>query len=397
MSHKPHHGHHGHHEQHGGHHAQGAAAAADHPQDKPRTAPAHIGFAFDIDGVLLKGRKVLHQATRSLSLLNDKKVPYILLTNGGGVTEARKAEDLSAKLGVSIRPEQVVLSHSPMRELAARYADKLVLVVGSDSCKDVALSYGFTRPVLPAEVFAWNPAMWPFKSSEGIQARPLGRRSLLEDRMSCSLLTHRRPPLQPCTIDFTREPISAVLVFNDSRDWGRDIQIIIDLMRSKGGFLATESDRSEPQSLPLYFSNSDLIWANDYPVNRFAQGAFRLALETLYEASRGRLRCELTDGQRLVYTKFGKPEHATYKFATRMLHDHAKSLWPNETLPCRTVYAVGDNPASDIHGANKHGWESILVRTGVWRESHGHDHGAGHVVHDVEEAVHLVLKKEHIL
>lgn len=28
---------------------------------------------------------------------------------------------------------------------------------------------------------------------------------------------------------------------------------------------------------------------------------------------------------------------------------------------------VGDNPASDIAGANGYGWESILVRTGVFR------------------------------
>ncbi|KAI8923782.1 HAD-like domain-containing protein [Entophlyctis helioformis] len=325
------------------------------------THPAHLGFAFDIDGVLLKGKKVLKQATHSLSLLNAKKIPYILLTNGGGVTEEAKATELSHKLNAHIHPSQVVLSHSPMHALASKYADKIVLVVGKNSCKDVALSYGFRRPVHPDDVFAWNPAMWPFKSPAGIEK---------------------------CDIDFSKEPISAVLVFHDSRDWGRDIQIIIDLMRSKGGFLATETDKSEPQSLPLYFSNSDFVWSNDYPVNRFAQGAFRLALEALY--------VELTGGQTLQYTKFGKPEHATYKYATDMLQAYARTLWPNEELPCRKVYAVGDNPASDIHGANQHGWESILVRTGVWKESHGHNHGAGHVVHDVQEAVHWALEKERI-
>ncbi len=28
---------------------------------------------------------------------------------------------------------------------------------------------------------------------------------------------------------------------------------------------------------------------------------------------------------------------------------------------------VGDNPAADIAGANAHGWESILLRTGVYK------------------------------
>eukprot|EP00842_Homolaphlyctis_polyrhiza_P000368 jgi/Hompol1/1331/HPOL_002681-RA len=271
-----------------------------------------------------------------------------------------------------------------MRQLASKYENKIVLIVGSDSCKNVAISYGFKRPVLCDELVMWNPSMCPFRHINDIKVK----------------------------IDATDFQISAVLVFNDSQDWGRDMQIIIDLMRSKDGMIGTESGKGEPQSLPLYFSNSDFIWSNDFPVNRFAQGAFRLALETLYE--------ELSGGQRLAYTKYGKPEHATYKyvaivwciivlavtwlvisylnyrFATERLHEYAKKLWPEEQLPCRTVYAVGDNPASDIHGANKHGWESILVRTGVWRESHGHNHGAGFVVHHVEEAVHLALQREGI-
>lgn len=31
------------------------------------------------------------------------------------------------------------------------------------------------------------------------------------------------------------------------------------------------------------------------------------------------------------------------------------------------VYMVGDNPTTDIAGANRHGWESILVTTGVFK------------------------------
>ena len=32
----------------------------------------------------------------------------------------------------------------------------------------------------------------------------------------------------------------------------------------------------------LYFSNSDLLWANEFPTARFGQGAFRTALEALH-------------------------------------------------------------------------------------------------------------------
>ena len=31
------------------------------------------------------------------------------------------------------------------------------------------------------------------------------------------------------------------------------------------------------------------------------------------------------------------------------------------------IYMIGDNPKSDIRGANNAGWKSILVRTGVFK------------------------------
>lgn len=36
-------------------------------------------------------------------------------------------------------------------------------------------------------------------------------------------------------------------------------------------------------SVPVYFSNPDLLWATDFPAPRFGQGAFAAALRTLYQ------------------------------------------------------------------------------------------------------------------
>ncbi len=55
-----------------------------------------------------------------------------------------------------------------------------------------------------------------------------------------------------------------------------------------------------------------------------------------------------------------------------------------------TCYGVGDNPASDVAGANGNGFHSILVRTGVWKGDPGH--GAHWVVGDVEEGVERILQ-----
>jgi len=64
-------------------------------------------------------------------------------------------------------------------------------------------------------------------------------------------------------------------------------------------------------------------------------------------------------------------------------------------------YMIGDNPKSDIEGANKKGWTSILVKTGVFvvdAESsvNGNDreNPASYVVEDMKAAVELIFELE---
>ena len=40
--------------------------------------------AFDIDGVLVRGPEVLPGARESLRALEDARVPFVFVTNGGG-------------------------------------------------------------------------------------------------------------------------------------------------------------------------------------------------------------------------------------------------------------------------------------------------------------------------
>ncbi len=59
------------------------------------------------------------------------------------------------------------------------------------------------------------------------------------------------------------------------------------------------------------------------------------------------------------------------------------------------VYAIGDNPKSDMRGANAAGehWSSILVRTGIWEGGDNDlEDPADHVVPDVLAAVNLILR-----
>ncbi|KAJ2782136.1 hypothetical protein H4R18_002459 [Coemansia javaensis] len=324
--------------------------------------------ALDIDGVLVRGAQTLDEGRRALRMLSDGssalgRIPFVLLTNGGGVSEAAKAADLSRRLGVPISPRQVVLAHSPMQALAARYAARHVLVVGGAGrrCAEIARAYGFGNVSTPDDVVAWRPAAWPF------MAPPPA------------------PPARPR--DYAADPFHAVLVFHDSFDFGRDLQIVTDVLRARGG-VAGGAPASR-QSVPLYMSNADLIFANDFAQPRLGQGAFHVCLRAMWAA--------LTAGAPLEYTCFGKPFRVQYDFAERLLDRLALDAAPAAAparLRARRIYAIGDNPAADIAGANGAGWTSLLVRTGVFSGANDPTHPAAAVFDHVADAVEWIIASE---
>jgi ribonucleotide monophosphatase NagD (HAD superfamily) len=102
-----------------------------------------FAFAFDIDGVLLRSSDPLPRATKALSYLQSQRIPYILLTNGGGKHESERVADLSKKLEVDMDTSMFVQSHTPFADMD-QYKDKTVMVVGGegDKCRVVAEAYG---------------------------------------------------------------------------------------------------------------------------------------------------------------------------------------------------------------------------------------------------------------
>lgn len=174
--------------------------------------------------------------------------------------------------------------------------------------------------------------------------------------------------------------VDAIFVFNDPRDWALDAQVILDFLLSSQGVLGTISEKNGRTDLPnrgylqdgqppLYFSNPDLWWAAAYHLPRLGQGGFREALEGVWTAVTG----GASKGAELKKTVIGKPYQGTYEFAeNQMLRNRAQAFGPLANSPLRNVYMVGDNPESDIQGANSyrspHGskWHSLLVRTGVY-------------------------------
>ncbi|ANB15819.1 hypothetical protein AWJ20_3463 [Sugiyamaella lignohabitans] len=306
----------------------------------------NVAFAFDIDGVLIKGSKTIPQAQEALQLLNNEKVPWVLVTNGGGKTERERVQDLSQRLGgIDIPEDQFMQSHTPFKRLVDLYKGKVLIVGGDgDDCRKVAKLYGFKNPVIGADIIRKHPSIWPFHRY---------RREEIEQWADPSI-----------NVD-DGEPFDAILVFNDPRDMGTEIQIILDLLLSENGVLGTrrKTHTSRP-SIPIHFSNKDLLWSNDYPIARFGQGAFKATIDTLYETT--------TEGYKLESVVIGKPFKETYDYAHNLLvkkfkeNQNISSISAKISAP--TVYMVGDNPASDILGANGYGWRSVLVRTGVYQD-----------------------------
>lgn len=345
-----------------------------------KKASSTAAFAFDIDGVLVRGPGVLPRVTEMLQLLRQRAVPVAFMTNGGGHTEAVRAAALTKRLGVPVRPEQVCLCHTPMqgsvRQLLAPSAaaggqgqaverGKAFLAVGRDEerTRAAVASYGIPAELLftAADVHAALPRSFGDASVEP-PARGAPRR--------------RAPPLPP---------FGALLLLIDPRDYQRELQICADVLLAEGGVLGTRRAPGTPQDVVCLNACADFEWVSDYVQPRLGAGAFTMALEGVYR--------ELSGGARLEQTLFGKPQRSTYAHVEGMLAREAAELGYADGV--HRVYAVGDNPQTDIAGANGAGahWTSMLVRTGI-AAANDPDEPADFFVDDVWDAVQMALQLE---
>jgi HAD superfamily hydrolase (TIGR01456 family) len=351
---------------------------------KMRKPNDKIAFAFDIDGVLLRSKDPLPGAKETLEFLQKHNISFIFLTNGGGHTEKDHVTQLSKRLHVSgFSEHQFIQSHSPFKDLVPPLANKNILILGGvgNKIREVAQSYGFKHVLTSSDICKADQAVYPH-----IEV------TLDHHLQHGSDIVHVGPD--------GSVKISAILVWSSPRDWGLDLQVIMDLLLSEKGHLGSVSTLIGDEKLPnrgylqdeqpmIHFCNPDLTWATSFPHPRAAQGSFRAALEGIFSARTG--------GAKLLNCKtVGKPTEETYIFGEKILMEWEKSL-NGGNGKIGTVYMVGDNPASDIQGANnftsKHGteWKSILVESGVHVAGELPAHTPNAVMKGVREAVEWAL------
>lgn len=288
---------------------------------------ASYAFAFDIDGVLIRGKETIPEAVKAMDLLNGNnkyniKVPYIFITNGGGNDEKLRCENLSKRLHCDIQVDQIIQGHTPMKSLVGIYENVLVVGGIEDNCRKIAEKYGFKNVYIPFDILNWNPNVTPYyKLSE-------------EEKKFCKK-----------DVDFSKTKIDAILVFADSRNWNVDQQIILELLMSKNGTMGTSDAPDFDKGPELYFAHSDFVWATDYKLNRYGMGALQISIAALYQES---------TGKPLKVNRFGKPQRGTFRFAEKVL-----SNWRRETLE-NEFEQMRMNSVSSASGAPD---DSDFVRT----------------------------------
>lgn len=295
---------------------------------------------------------------------------------------------LSEQLGLPVAAGQCVLAHSALADAApAVGVDGLVLVTGRcrTPATGIVRGYGYENVHSIAAYSRALPHLNPLKhagvgagqvAGSGPNARPG-----VEGGGGCGASDGGDG--DPA---WAAAPVRAVFLVETPEDWHDDLQVIVDILRSDGrpGHPAPAG----AQPVAFVCCNFDALFAAAHPVPRFGPGAFLVALKALFGM--------VTGGQALRVVEHGKPHAPAYEAAARKLAARAAALSPSAPPPAfRHIYAIGDNPASDVRGANAAGgvWRSVLVRSGVWRSPAANDDAdpAHFVCEDVVSAVDMIL------
>ncbi|XP_073078885.1 haloacid dehalogenase-like hydrolase domain-containing 5 isoform X5 [Manis javanica] len=211
----------------------------------PAQGPPTFGFLLDVDGVLVRGHKVIPAALGAFRRLVNShgqlRVPVVFVTNSGNVLQHSKAQELSALLGFKVEPDQVILSHSPMK-LFSQFHRKRMLVTGQGPLLENACGLGFENVVTVDELRMAFP---------GLDMVDLQRR--------------------PTTMPLPRNDfpaIEGVLLLGEPVRWETSLQLIMDVLLSNGN-PGTGLAAAPYPHLPILASNMDLLWMAEAKIPRY--------------------------------------------------------------------------------------------------------------------------------
>ncbi|KAL4437748.1 hypothetical protein ABPG74_012423 [Tetrahymena malaccensis] len=354
-----------------------------------RRIPAIIS---DIDGVLVRGKVPIPRVAKTLSYVRqplknifqnvpqpfkNSRIPFICLTNGGGMLEEDKAhsinEILNLQESVQLHQENLLLNFTPLRPvLSGQYKEKLILVAGYGKVNEIALSCGLKNFISMEEFCSLYP-----QQVEQYQRQRMSKEEAWER-------VRNRIDLKNFPINLERIPsFDGIFILNDPVYWEDCIQVITNQIYHQDylqSFTNKNNSETSQKHIEIFTVNNDITYADTFRLNRLAFGPFTYTLQ--------RVSKELHN-QNLNIHIYGKPSALTYDYAKNHLQTLSEDSIGN-------VYMIGDNPKSDIRGGNNNGCVSILVKSGVFSGTNDAEDPAQHVVEDFHDAIKLIFEKENI-
>ncbi|KAM9230119.1 haloacid dehalogenase-like hydrolase domain-containing 5 isoform 2-T2 [Dugong dugon] len=316
----------------------------------PAQSPPTFGFLLDIDGVLVRGHRVIPAALEAFRrLVNSQgqlRVPVVFVTNAGNILQHRKAQELSSLFGFKVDPDQVILSHSPLK-LFSQFHGKRMLVSGQGPLVENARVLGFQNVVTVDEL----RTAFPVLDMVDLQRRP----------KTTPLLRNDFPAIE------------GVLLLGEPVRWETSLQLIMDVLLSNGN-PGTGLVTAPYPHLPVLASNMDLLWMaeakmpSDNPMSDvYGANLFHQYLQMAKHQGTGELGASGLRKQR-----------------------PSASQSCTSILVCTGVYSPKDpEPVESAQGREEppfHGHRDFSFSPGLME--------ASHIVNDVNEAVQLVFRKE---
>jgi HAD superfamily hydrolase (TIGR01450 family) len=284
------------------------------------------GFVFGVDEKFTDARS-------SINLLQESKIPFVFLTNGGGATEIDGVIQLEKKLHVEdLDEEQFIQPSTPYRALVPQYKDKNILVIGGRA-REVAKAYGFKNVLTGADIHSVHHGT-AFSEITCSSYQGYGSDSN-------GYILNSDGKLQ----------ISAILIFSDLDSQSRDLdlQLITDLLLSSKGIIGTVSEWNRQDFFPnrgcgqddqpsIYFSNSN--------------SAFKIALEEFWARK--------TENAR--FPQVGKPFRSMFELANQSLQAQNQKINGPDAKEVKKIYMVNSSFSTEMmKGAHDLSWTTILL------------------------------------
>ncbi|KAG8283532.1 Haloacid dehalogenase-like hydrolase domain-containing 5 [Homalodisca vitripennis] len=195
-----------------------------------------FGLLFDIDGVIVRGKKVIPNVPETFKkLVNSEgkfRIPTVFLTNAGNGLTRDKAQQLSEWLNIKVTEEHVVMAHSPLK-VFNEYHDKNVLVSGQGPIEEISRRLGFKSIVTIDDVRKAFPLL--------------------------DAVDHKRRVSQPVSHDPNFSRIEAVVLFGEPVRWETVLQLLIDVLMTNGDPRTVPVHHTYPH-IPVLACNMDLQW-----------------------------------------------------------------------------------------------------------------------------------------